>query len=603
MFAYGEGADGALLQGAIGAEPGGILRVPFARTATATSPKGAEMTSHYDVLGVSPEASAEELERAYGEKAELVKAGLSFDGGEDGASATKALDDAWQALSDPESRRRYDGWLARQTSLDGSTDTRRSPRENECDHCGSSPAAEVTLRYETGKLLWRTRHWIDTKVCRRCGIALFRRMQNRTLLTSWWGIISFFVNWTTVVRNLAARRKIGRLSDPRPNPHVSAALPAPMDLGRPVFLRPGFLVLAVVVGWLAMDLQADSTSKELAGRCIVLDGSGEKIKDFVSCADQHDARVVEVVSDSDKCLANSDYYFKNPVGRRALRRSLSITIIRPGTRDGPMAIAAVTTTTRQPGVRRRLVCLHGVGGGPADFSSWRAAFPSWDVVVPDLQRAVADLGRASMEDYAAEAAAGLAGVPGSVLSGWSMGGLVALMVAARHPVAGLVLIEPSLPGEVAGFDAHVPLEEGTFHPDELYGPRRDGVPRPTGLLVGQEREEKGRLGRPHRLCPPRDRWLRLHRVACSATGGALPLGVGLLPGPRPRRLAAQHRRRRSGRTLAGGAPGRPRRSSADVDVTEEEGAPQTTAGCWTLRGKRRSKRPQAAMARTIRLST
>jgi hypothetical protein len=225
------------------------------------------MTSHYDVRGVSP---------------------------------------------DPGSRHQYDESLARRSNLDGTADTGRAPGENECDHCGSSPAAEVTLRYETGLLLWRTRHWIDTKVCRCCGIALFRRMQNRTLLTGWWGIISFFVNWTTLARNLAARRKIGRLPEPRPNPDVAAALPGPMDPGRPVYLRPGLLVLAVVVAWLAVGISgSDSTSKELAGRCIVLDGSGEKIKDFVSCSDAHDARVVDVVSDSDKCPASSDYYFEN----------------------------------------------------------------------------------------------------------------------------------------------------------------------------------------------------------------------------------------------------------------------------------------------------
>ncbi len=55
-----------------------------------------------------------------------------------------------------------------------------------------------------------------------------------------------------------------------------------------------------------------------------------------------------------------------------------------------------------------------------------------------------------MTDDASAGASALSESDGAFLCGWSMGGLVAMMIAARHRPAGLVLIEPSLPAEVAG---------------------------------------------------------------------------------------------------------------------------------------------------------
>jgi dienelactone hydrolase len=54
--------------------------------------------------------------------------------------------------------------------------------------------------------------------------------------------------------------------------------------------------------------------------------------------------------------------------------------------------------------------------------------------------------------------------------GWSMGGLAAMMAAHRVEPDALVLLEPSPPGEVQGFDATAALEEGTYDPEKTYGP-------------------------------------------------------------------------------------------------------------------------------------
>lgn len=62
--------------------------------------------SHYEVLGVTPAASGEELRRAY-----LAQARRHHpDTGGDAAAMTR-LNEAWAVLSDPVQRRRYDATL------------------------------------------------------------------------------------------------------------------------------------------------------------------------------------------------------------------------------------------------------------------------------------------------------------------------------------------------------------------------------------------------------------------------------------------------------------------------------------------------------------
>jgi pimeloyl-ACP methyl ester carboxylesterase len=73
--------------------------------------------------------------------------------------------------------------------------------------------------------------------------------------------------------------------------------------------------------------------------------------------------------------------------------------------------------------------------------------------------------------------------------GWSMGGLSAMMAAHRVEPDVLVLLEPSPPGEVQGFDESIALEEGTYDPDDAYGPFPGGVAsRPESNLARSERK-------------------------------------------------------------------------------------------------------------------
>lgn len=83
---------------------------------------------------------------------------------------------------------------------------------------------------------------------------------------------------------------------------------------------------------------------------------------------------------------------------------------------------------------------------------------------------------ASMQNYeaAVTAAGGILPRPLAVCA-WSMGGLAAMMAARRAEPDALILLEPSPPGEVQGFDETAPLEPGTFDGEEVYGRFPDGI--------------------------------------------------------------------------------------------------------------------------------
>jgi hypothetical protein len=70
------------------------------------------MTSYYDALGVGVDADVEEIRRAYYRKAQLVHpdryAGSPEPERQWAEAEMKAINEAWNTLGDPESRRRYD---------------------------------------------------------------------------------------------------------------------------------------------------------------------------------------------------------------------------------------------------------------------------------------------------------------------------------------------------------------------------------------------------------------------------------------------------------------------------------------------------------------
>lgn len=287
--------------------------------------KARSVPTLYDVLGTSPGATQDELRHAYHRRAQLLHPDRHARAPEDllqeAQRAMADLNAAWEVLGDPASRAGYDLTLNGQAAAEGPDFDFRTPEPDECMFCGSAPAIDVTLRQETGKILWRTRRSLDGAFCRDCGLAAFRSMTNRTLITGWWGVISFFVNWTTIARNVGVQRRIGQLSPPRRKPEVVAPLARPLNPGKPLHKRAGIYVAAValvVVAGVAIGSAAEEPTtgngsdspSDLVGECITIRGNGS-IGGVVDCENAHDGRVVAVEFSESRCPASADVYFES----------------------------------------------------------------------------------------------------------------------------------------------------------------------------------------------------------------------------------------------------------------------------------------------------
>jgi pimeloyl-ACP methyl ester carboxylesterase len=150
-----------------------------------------------------------------------------------------------------------------------------------------------------------------------------------------------------------------------------------------------------------------------------------------------------------------------------------------------------------------LLCVHGAASGAWVWDSWRKHLGAlgWQVNVIDLRghgRSLpVDLSEVTMEDYLSDLESvtpQIAAATGAhpVLFGWSMGGLVALMYAAKHEeTPALVVFSPSAPLEVAGKASIEELRKmpsGTFGP-EFLGIYPDDVEKSREMLTDLTEEE------------------------------------------------------------------------------------------------------------------
>ena len=140
-----------------------------------------------------------------------------------------------------------------------------------------------------------------------------------------------------------------------------------------------------------------------------------------------------------------------------------------------LAVATVlpdVQTTNPP-----IILVHGAANSAAVWTHWQRelATRGWPSYAIDLRghgrSDPVDLSKTSMDDYAQDVmslASQLSGPP--VVAGWSMGGLVAMMVAASVDMAACVALAPSAPSRRA--DTSVALRVGVFGPEE-YGVTSD----------------------------------------------------------------------------------------------------------------------------------
>lgn len=163
------------------------------------------------------------------------------------------------------------------------------------------------------------------------------------------------------------------------------------------------------------------------------------------------------------------------------------------------------------GARPTVVMIHGAFCGAWVFDAWRALFAaqSYRVETPTLRHhdcgkdPPESLGTTSLLDYAAdleELISSLRQPP--ILLGHSMGGLLAQLLAARHPVCALVLLAPSPPWGVlpsTPFEfasAHALMLTGDFWRKRLWPSQEIATANALDLVAP---EDRARIA--HRLVP------------------------------------------------------------------------------------------------------
>ncbi len=154
-----------------------------------------------------------------------------------------------------------------------------------------------------------------------------------------------------------------------------------------------------------------------------------------------------------------------------------------------------------------ILLVHGAANGAWVWDAWRAALRplGWEVNVLDLRghgRSLpTDMSEVTMEVYVndLESVCGqIAAAQGRhpVVGGWSMGGLVAMMYAAKTPdVPGLLLFAPSPPLEVQGRTPAGELRNYAVTPfgPEVYGVHVDDAEQSRAAMPDLTDEEIARV--------------------------------------------------------------------------------------------------------------
>ena len=175
-----------------------------------------------------------------------------------------------------------------------------------CQQCGSVPALPVKFGRVTGLILMFRLHKVEFAACRSCALSVGRAQQSKTMMTGWWGFISFFCNIWYVLRNALSLLRVSKLAAP------AGGVSTPLDPGRSALLRLGPLVTVLFFGaWIAIATASEDPATWSNGSCVSVsvDEVGEEIAEPTHCRnDGRDIRIVSAVRSADQCPAKSDAF-------------------------------------------------------------------------------------------------------------------------------------------------------------------------------------------------------------------------------------------------------------------------------------------------------
>ena len=274
----------------------------------------------FDVIGVSPDATAEQITSAWKTAARLTHPDMFPEATPEQRrylnDRMAALNAAYAELSDPvlraeARRRRTQTDSASTASAQEPVGARPAPQHtaavDDCELCGSIPATRVKFQQITGMLLSHRVRTLEARLCRACGQGIGREMQSRTLVSGWWGVIAVFRNVAAIFANAAALHRVGQLPPPA-SPTGWRTFPLPV--GPTLFRRPrtwiGIGLAALLAGLIVQSGTKEPSMYDspAVGRCV----SGYASVNVVPCSASHSGRIIDEVSSTYSCPAESDSY-------------------------------------------------------------------------------------------------------------------------------------------------------------------------------------------------------------------------------------------------------------------------------------------------------
>lgn len=147
-----------------------------------------------------------------------------------------------------------------------------------------------------------------------------------------------------------------------------------------------------------------------------------------------------------------------------------------------------------PGTHPPIILVHGAANSARVWEFWQRQLADygWASHAVDLRghgrSSRVDLSHTTMKDYADDVREVARQMPQTpVIMGWSMGGLIALMVASARDSAACVALAPSTPAQ--RIDSSITLRTGEFGPEEYGIIHTDPTDQPTMADLDLEERE------------------------------------------------------------------------------------------------------------------
>lgn len=173
-----------------------------------------------------------------------------------------------------------------------------------CYICGRGPTAVLSVSRGLGMILARREWTYEAPLCRDHGTAIARNWLVATALMGWWGIVSFFVNWLSIAKDVRAWLAARRLA-----PAGSVIVPSGFGWTAPVenphvprFQLVGFaglIVALVAFGAWSATYGARSVGDLQVGSCFNDDPTAVDVLEEVTsrpCNEAHDSEVFAILA-------------------------------------------------------------------------------------------------------------------------------------------------------------------------------------------------------------------------------------------------------------------------------------------------------------------